>query len=213
MMNFSERTDLVRYPIKYVIVSHRMFEAQLQPFIAWKIRKGYEVIVAYTDVIGSTTTAIKSYLQGLYNAGTPENPPPSFVLLVGDTPQIPAWSGTAGSHITDLKYCEYTGDYLPEVYYGRFSAQNTAQLQPQIDKTLQYEQYTMLNPNYLGEVTLIAGVDASYAPTYGNGQINYGTTQYFNAAHSITPHVWLYPASNQPALRQRLFRLSTTVSG
>ncbi len=196
LMNLQGKNDLVKYPIKYVIVSARMFEAQLQPFIAWKIKKGFEVIVAYTDVIGTTNTAIKAYLQGLYNAGTPADPAPSFVLLVGDTPQIPPFTGSSGSHVTDLRFCEYTGDNLPEIYYGRFSAQTTAQLQPQIDKTLEYEKYEMPNPAYLGEATLIAGVDASYAPTYGNGQINYGTNNYFNAAHGITPHVWLYPASD-----------------
>lgn len=191
-----EKTDLTKYPIKMVIVSARMFESQLQPFIAWKIKKGFKVIVAYTDVIGSTTTAIKTYLQGIYNAGTVEDPAPSFVLFVGDTPQIPAWTGSAASHETDLRYCEFTGDNIPEIYYGRFSAQNTGQLQPQIDKTLEYERYLMPNPAYLSEVTLVSGVDASYAPTYGNGQLNYGTNLYFNAAHGITPHVWLYPASD-----------------
>lgn len=196
LMNLHDKADLVKYPIKYVIISARMFEAQLQPFIAWKVKKGFKVIVAYTDVIGTTNTAIKAYIQGLYNAGTPEDPPPSFVLLVGDTPQIPPFTGSSGSHVTDLRFCEFTGDNLPEIYFGRFSAQTTAQLQPQIDKTLEYEQYLMPNPAYLNEVTLIAGVDAGYAATYGNGQINYGTNLYFNAAHGITPHVWLYPASD-----------------
>ncbi|NIP41163.1 MAG: Gingipain R, partial [candidate division Zixibacteria bacterium] len=118
------------------------------------------------------------------------------VLFVGDDQQIPAHQ--ASGHITDLYFCEYStpGDYFPEVYYGRFSAQNTTQLQPQIDKTLEYEQYLMPDPTYLGEVTLVSGVDASHAPTWGNGQINYGTTYYFNAAHGITPNVWLYPASD-----------------
>lgn len=192
-MALGVKDDLTRYPITMVIVSARMFEAQLQPLVAWKIKKGFKVIVAYTDVIGSTTAAIKTYLQGLYNT---ESPKPSFVLLVGDTPQIPAWTGSAGSHITDLRYGEYSGDNIPEVYYGRFSAQTTAQLQPQIDKTLEYEQLTMPSTAYMGNCTLIAGVDAGYAPTYGNGQINYGTVNYFNVAHGINANVWLYPASD-----------------
>ncbi len=188
--------DLVKYPVKYAIVAARMFESQLQTFIQWKTKKGFKVVVGYTDTIGTTTSAIKTWIQNLYNAGTTEDPAPSFVLFVGDVQQIPAWSGSAGSHITDLKYCEYTGDNYPEIYYGRFSAQNTTQLQPQIDKTLEYEQYTMSYPNYLGEVTLVSGVDSSYADPYGNGQINYGTTYYFNTAHGISPNVWLYPASD-----------------
>jgi PKD repeat protein len=185
--------DLVKYPVRYVIVSDRMFESQLQPFIAWKTKKGFAVTVGYTDVIGTTNTAIKSYIQNLYNTLSPA---PSFVLFVGDAQQIPPFTGSAGSHVTDLKFCEYTGDNIPEIYYGRFSAQTTAQLQPQIDKTMEYEQLTMPDPSYLGEVTLVSGVDSGYAGTYGNGQINYGTNLYFNTAHGISPNVWLYPASD-----------------
>lgn len=188
--------DLIKYPVKYLIISDRMFETQLQPFIQWKTKKGFKVVVGYTDVIGTTTTAIKSYIQTQYNNGTTTDPAPSFVLFVGDVQQIPAFAGSAGSHITDLRYCELTGDNYPEIYYGRFSAQNTTQLQPQIDKTLEYEKYLMPDPSYLSEVTLVSGVDSSYAATYGNGQINYGTTYYFNAAHGIAPNVWLYPASD-----------------
>ncbi|MDX9856901.1 MAG: C25 family cysteine peptidase [candidate division Zixibacteria bacterium] len=202
VMNYTEQAstykdDLVEYPVKYLIVSDRMFEAQLQPFIEWKTEKGFEVITAYTDVIGTSSTAIKSYIQGLYNAGTPADPAPSFVLFVGDAQQIPPFSGSTGSHVTDLRFCEFTGDIFPEIYYGRFSAQNTTQLQPQIDKTLEYERYEMPDPSYLEFVTLVSGVDGTYAATHGNGQLNYGTTLYFNALHGITPHVWLYPASDQ----------------
>ncbi|NQV18847.1 MAG: T9SS type A sorting domain-containing protein [Armatimonadetes bacterium] len=194
----TSREDLTRYPIKYVIVSDPMFEAQLEPFIEWKIQKGFEVIVGYTDnpTVGSTTTSIKNYIQSLWDAATPESPAPSFILFVGDVAQLPAWNGSTGGHITDLNYVKIEGnDYLPEIYYGRFSANNEAELQPQIDKTLEYERYEMPDPAYLGEVVMIAGVDANFAPTHGNGQINYGTDNYFNAAHGIYSHTYLYPLS------------------
>ena len=74
--SFGLRNDLTRYPMTLVIVSHRMFEAQLQPFIAWKVKKGFKVIVGYTDVIGTTTATIKTYLQNLYNT---EIPKPTYV--------------------------------------------------------------------------------------------------------------------------------------
>ena len=195
--SLGEKADLTRYPIRLVIVSDPEFEAQLQPYIEWKTKKGFLVTEAYTDEIGSSTTAIKSYLQNLYeSANPPTNPAPSFVLFVADDNQIPAFS--LSGHISDLPYCNYdpSPDYFPEVYYGRFSAQTQALLQPQIDKTLEYEMYTMPDPSYLEHVTLISGVDYSHAPTWGNGQINYGTTYYFNAAHGIDPYVWLYPDSD-----------------
>ena len=189
------RDPMTRYPVKMVIVSDPLFHDALQPYIDWKTRKGFTIIEAYTDdaAVGTTTSSIKNYLTGLYNAGTPEDPAPSFILFVGDVAQIPAFSQSG--HVTDLYYCEYTGDYFPEVYYGRFSATTVAQLQPQIDKTLMYEQYTFPDPSFLGESLMISGVDASFAPIHGNGQINYGTGNYFNEAHGFISHNYLYPAS------------------
>ncbi|MBE9491500.1 MAG: hypothetical protein IMY70_01330, partial [Bacteroidetes bacterium] len=188
-------------PAKYVIISDPMFESALQPFIEWKTKKGFVVIEAYTDDpnVGGTTTSIKNYLEDLYNAGTPEDPPPAFALIVGDVQQVPAYNGTTGGHVTDRDYYEYTGDWFPELYYGRFSAQNLGQLQPQIDKTLEYEQYTMPDPSFLDEVVMIAGMDSYHGYDWGNGQINYGTENYFNAAHGIISHTYLYPNSGSQA--------------
>ncbi|MCK9617673.1 MAG: C25 family cysteine peptidase [Lentimicrobiaceae bacterium] len=196
------RDTLTKYPIKYVIVSAPMFHDALQPFIQWKTKKGFTVIEAYTNdpAVGTTTTSIKNYLQGLYENSTPSDPAPTFVLFVGDVAQVPAFSGETDSHVTDLYYCEYSGDVLPEIYYGRFSATTVDQLQPQIDKTLEYEQYLMPDPSYLNECVMIAGVDGSgHSPTYANGQINYGTTYYFNEAHGLAPHAYLFPQSGSSA--------------
>ncbi len=187
------KADLTKYPIKYVIIADRQFEAQLVPFIEWKTKKGFHVETYYLDDIGSTNTVVRDFLEGLYNAGTTADPAPSFVLFVADDNQLQAFAGSAGSHITDLRFCEFTGDDFPEIYYGRFSAQTPAQLQPQIDKTLEYEQYQMPDPSYLERVTLVSGSDGTYAITHGNGQINYGTNLYFNEAHGINANVWLYP--------------------
>lgn len=218
LLNFSTenlKDTLTKYPVKYLIISDRMFETGLQPFIQWKTRKGFNVEVAYTDVIGTTTTAIKSFIAGKYNAGTPASPAPTFVLFVGDVAQIPAFNGTTGSHPTDLYYVEMHGgtDYFPEMYFGRFSAQNTNHLQTYVSKTLQFEQYTMPDPAYLGKSLLVAGVDGSMAPTYGNGQINYATDNYFNVAHNTTPYVYLYGSGSpiisnspqaSPAIKQNV---------
>ncbi|MFA5417365.1 MAG: C25 family cysteine peptidase [Bacteroidales bacterium] len=187
----TDRDEITTCPVVYVVISDPMFRGQLDPFIAWKKRKGFNVIEAYTDVIGSTTTAIKTYLQDLYDNATPEVPAPSFVLFVGDVSEIPAFDN--GNGATDRNYVEYTGDLFPEIYYGRFSAQNTTQLQPFIDKTLMVEQYTMPNPSYLDTVVMVAGADATYAHDWGNGQINYGTINYFNEDHGIFSNTYLYP--------------------
>ncbi len=191
------KDTLTKYPVKYVIVSDPAFQTTLQPFVQWKTKKGFTVVQAYTNnpSVGTTTTSIKNYLQGLYNAGTPSDPAPTFVLFVGDIAQVPSFDGVTGTHVSDLYYCEYSGDYFPEVYYGRFSATNISELQPQIDKTLEYEQYTMPDPAFLGNVVMIAGQDGTYGPLHGDGQINYGTSTYFNTAHNLNSNTYLYAVS------------------
>lgn len=184
------------YPITYLIISPRSFENTLQPFIRWKAEKGYNVEVAYTDVIGTSTTNIKSYLQSLYSNTTP---PPTFLLLVGDVDLIPSFNGTTqNSHVTDLYYACYDGssDYLPDLYYARFSAQNATHLQNLINKTITYEKYQMPIKSYLDTVLMVAGVDNNYSSTYANGQINYATQNYFNSNNGIYSHTYLYPASS-----------------
>jgi hypothetical protein len=58
-----------------------------------------------------------------------------------------------------------------------------------------YEQCTMPDPSYLGQVVMIAGIDDEYAASYGNGQINYATRHYFNLEQDIVSNTYLYPES------------------
>ncbi len=199
LLNYQDNYNkdvITSYPITYVIIAPPTFATTLQPFIRWKTEKGYNVVVGYTDVIGSSTTNIKNYLQNLYNNITPS---PTFLLLVGDIDGIPAYNGTTqNSHVTDLYYACYDGssDYLPDLYYARYSAQNTTQLQNIINKTITYEKYQMPMKSYLDTVVMVAGVDASYSSKYANGQINYGTQNYFNSSNGIYSNTYLYPASS-----------------
>ena len=100
----------------------------MDEFIEWKTQKGFHVEVAYTNDIGSNTQSLKAFVQNLYDNPIPGVSPPSFVLMIGDAAQLPTFTGNTGSHPTDLYYCEFTNDYLPEIYYGRFSAENPSQL-------------------------------------------------------------------------------------
>ncbi|MBC8383705.1 MAG: T9SS type A sorting domain-containing protein, partial [Candidatus Cloacimonetes bacterium] len=190
--DYPANPDLVTYPVKYLIVANRMFEATLEDFIEWKTQKGFEVIVGYTDIIGSTANQIKTWVHDQYNAGTPTDPAPSFVLFVGDTGQVVSETGSSTNKVTDLYYCSVDGDMFPEMYYGRFSATTTGQLQTQIDRTIYYEKYEFTDPSFLDNVTLIAGADASHNPSHGQPTVLYGTDNYFNTAHGfVDVHLYL----------------------
>ncbi|MDA3866536.1 MAG: C25 family cysteine peptidase, partial [Salinivirgaceae bacterium] len=204
-MNYEEegRPLNENQPVKLLIIADRMFEESLAPFVEWKTISGIETTVRYTDEseIGSSTTSIKSYLQDLYDAATTEDPAPSFVLLVGDVDQIPTFDGTSGSHVSDLYYFTYDGasDLIPDINYGRFSAQTTEQLDIMVEKTLLYEKYEMADPSYLSDVVLIAGVDGSYATVYGNGAINYINDVYMANDEGLNVHMYNYPESGSSA--------------
>ena len=121
-------------PVRYLIVAHSMFRGQLDSFVQWKKRKGFITDIVYTDdaAVGSTTTSIQTYIKSQYTNATAANPAPTYVLLVGDVDQLPAFDGTtANDHVTDLYYMTWTtGDHLPDCHYGRFSAQNGGAAHP-----------------------------------------------------------------------------------
>ena len=182
----NSRVEFENTPITYLIVAHKMFKGALDEFITWKKRKGFLVEVGYTDDpnVGATADSIANFIKSHYTRATSERPAPTFVLLVGDVQQIPTFTVTNyGTHPTDLYYFTWAGGNIPCCYYGRFSAQNVNQLTPQIEKTLQYEQFTMPDANYLNDIVLIAGYDDIEAPTYGNGFINYVTQYYATEAY------------------------------
>ncbi|MFO8055264.1 MAG: C25 family cysteine peptidase [Bacteroidales bacterium] len=192
------RDSISSVPAKYVIVSDTMFRSSLQPLVQWKTQKGFEVVEAYISdaLVGNTPASIRAYLQGLYQNATPSDPAPVYVLIVGDVNELPTFMGQAGSHPTDMYYAEYTGDTIPDAFFGRFSATDTSGLNAQIRKTISYEKYLMPQPSYLNNAVLIAGADANYAPTHGNGQVNYIAGEYIHALSGFNTHKYLYPASS-----------------
>ena len=154
--------------------------------INWKIQKGFDVNVVTTAQAGGNYNAIQSYVQNLYNTGVSQGATPTFLILVGDTGQIPGkTSGTATQKVTDLYYGSVDNDYFPDMFYSRMSAENTNQVTAIVNKILQYEQYTMPDPSYLSNVTLIAGWDSYWNARIGRPTINYATTYYYNTAHGF----------------------------
>ena len=102
----------------------------LQNYVDWKTQQGIAVSVVSVGSggnVANTTTAIKNYMQNLWNNATPQNPAPTYLLIIGDesgTNSIVTNIGTTNntSHATDLHYVRLSGgDFMPEMYHGRFS--------------------------------------------------------------------------------------------
>jgi hypothetical protein len=129
-----------RRGINYLIITAPEFESGLQPFINHKSAMGFTIDVFNTGTTGTSTTAIKNFIQQRYNNVLTK---PEFVLLVGDVDKIPAWTGTGtGSPKTDLNYACLEGtDFFSDVFLGRFSVTNLTELQNAINKTAYMENY------------------------------------------------------------------------
>ena len=224
--NAIEKDGYTSGPIRYLIVAHEAFRGQMDEFIQWKRRKGFICDIVYTDQteVGNTTQSIAAYLKAQYTNATAELPAPTYVLLVGDVQQIPPFASRISSsylndHITDLYYFTWTdGDIIPDCYYGRFSAQNVADLTPQVDKTLMYEQYTMSDPSYLDRALVVAGVDGGAAGDFGythaDPVIHYLEDNYTTAEYGYTSVVSYYnPASGTTSARNGVFNALNTGVG
>lgn len=156
----------------YLIITDPQFEADLAAFVTHKSSRGYNVSIVNTNTTGTTTTAIKSYIQNLYdNLATR----PAYLLLVGDVGDIPGWTGDgAGSPNTDLHYAMLDGnDYYADLSIGRFSVTNSTQLENIITKTIFME-------NNIGSLeknnVFMASTDNSYIT---EGTHNYVIDNYF----------------------------------
>jgi hypothetical protein len=170
---------------KYLIITAPTFEAGMQQFVTHKVSKGFQVDMFNTNVTGTTTTAIKSFIQQRYNDPLTK---PEYILLVGDVAQIPAWTGTgAGSPKTDINYAQLEGgDYFADAFLGRFSISTPAELQNAINKSVYME-------NQIGALTK----KNIYMSSTDNWQITEGThnnviDQYFGPAAYTNEKLYTY---------------------
>ena len=178
---FDEHPDLWNSPVKMLVIANRMFENCIQDWLAWKTTKGFYVDVNYTDNIGTSASAIQSFIQGKYAADAP-----TFLMIMGDKDQVPAsGTGSETSCVTDLSYSSVDGDQFVDMFHSRFPAENVAQMTAMLNKALEYEQYTMPDPSYLSNVLLIAGEDSGWGVTVGRPTIWYATNYYYNAEHDF----------------------------
>jgi hypothetical protein len=180
---YEEHPDLWKSPVRMLVIANRMFEDCIQDWVAWKTTKGIYVDVNYTDEIGTSADAIKSFIQNKFAENAP-----TFLMIMGDEDQVvpSITSASQTSEVSDLYYSSVDGDQFVDMFHSRLSAETTAQMTAMLNKSLEYEQYTMPDPSYLNNVLLIAGHDTSgWGETVGRPTIWYATNYYYNAEHGF----------------------------
>ena len=141
-----------------LVICYGPFMNAMQPYVAWKRAEGYRTQMISKDSIGSTAGSIKSYIANYYaTKGL------THVLLVGDAPQIPTNTGNGLGGPSDNAYGYIVGnDHYADVFVGRFSAETEAQVQTQVQRTLDYEK----NPSFLTDdwFRTVIGIASNQGP-------------------------------------------------
>lgn len=178
---FEEHPDLYRTPVYMTVVANSMFEEALQPWLEWKMQKGFYIDVKYVES-STSSSVIKSYIKEQYDEVRP-----SFLVIVGDKNLVAPslMSGQQTKKVTDLYYASVDDDYFPDVYYSRMSCETVKELESLVEKVLQYEQYTMPDPSYLSDALFIAGVDEWWNEKVGVPAVNYATNFFFNQSNGM----------------------------
>ncbi len=144
--------------VGYIVVVADAYYDAIQPFIALKEGRGFDVTtVTCTDLGGCTTANIKDYIQNAYDTWPV---PPSYVLLVGDTNTVPTYTGPEIGTSTDLYYATMDGDtdWHPDIGRGRFPVRSSAQTTIMVDKYLAYATLTGSEP-WLSKIAFPATCD------------------------------------------------------
>ncbi|MBU0497914.1 MAG: hypothetical protein KKG04_08190 [Candidatus Thermoplasmatota archaeon] len=154
----------------YIIIVYDTFYEEIQPLANWKQTQGYDVTVTKTSQIpgGPTKENIYDYIEEAYFTWSI---PPTYVLLVGDSGQIPTYTGTSSNTAADLYYVTVEGtDYFPDIYIGRFPGSQESHITAMVDKTVFYEEGLFESNDWIKMAAFLASVD--------NYQISEGTHNY-----------------------------------
>lgn len=130
-----------------LVITTSRDEAAIQPYIDWKMEKGYNV----TKEVVATGTNVKSLIQQQYD----NNNDLLYVQLVGDWEDVK--SDAMGSAPTDPQLgCVAGSDDQPDITIGRFVANSPAHVTTQVNKLINYEKNPMMGENWYSSATGVA---------------------------------------------------------
>ena len=157
-----------------LVICPSEFLDAMQPFVAWKNESGRPTtLVNLSDIGGNNTDQIKSFILSHYN-----NPNENlcYVLLVGDYNQLTPRAMNEG--YSDIWFGQLEGnDYYPEVFIGRFSAENVAHVQNQVAKVIYYERDIAADADWLSKGIGIGSVEGA-GSGHNGGEADYQHIDY-----------------------------------
>jgi hypothetical protein len=151
-LNFAEaKYDAIGEEGRILVITNAMFNDTIQPWVDWKQQIGYDVTVVDHQVAGPSASQLKTYIQDQYNL----NDGLMFVQIMGDAPQVPSLSYGGGG--SDPSFALLAGnDNYPDIFVGRFSAQTVAEMETQVQRSVEYERDLQSDATWLQNAMGIA---------------------------------------------------------
>lgn len=118
-----------------LIIAYDNFVDAMQPFVNWKRTIGRKTEIVPKSEAGANANAIKAFVADYYE----ENEDFAYLLLIGDGPQIPPMITSSGHSDNAYGYLVGSNSYN-DIFVGRFSAENIAHVETQVQRMIEYER-------------------------------------------------------------------------
>jgi hypothetical protein len=160
------RFDSIAEPGKMLIICPTAYMSSITQFVQWKQSRGLNVTVAeYPTVTGSGNTAIKTYIQNMYNSPGSV----TYIVLVGDVADIPTMSGVYESAPSDPCYVKLAGtDAYPDAFISRISCQSASSVYYVAQKLIKFERDIQVGDPWFTKGVGIGGADVGGTPAYAD---------------------------------------------
>lgn len=137
-----------------IIAGNDFVDTMMDEFVAKKTAQGY--LTALVAAGSWTTAEIKAYIQNAYDNWTI---PPSFILFVGDSPELPPYY--ANGMYGDNRYCCVDGgDYMADIFNARFVTPTSHY--PIVEaKVLKWQFDPLMDPDFWGNALTTGMLQAS----------------------------------------------------
>ncbi|MGD8439681.1 MAG: C25 family cysteine peptidase, partial [Holophagae bacterium] len=184
---------------RLLILADDDFVDEVQPLADWQTLVGYPTLLVPVSTAGSTAAQIKSYIQSLYDSPGGL----TWIILVGDSDQIPSLTGVNEGATCDPCYTKLEGaDNRPDAAISRISAQTEADVTVQVDKILDYDRFpdTGSAGAWYGKGFGVAGDDTGGTPSYADWErVEFLRDDLIAPAYNFTEFDQLYhsPSASQ----------------
>jgi hypothetical protein len=185
---------------RLVIIADDDFVDEVAPLADWEELVGYPTLLVPVSTAGANATAIKSYLQGIYDSAEGL----TWIILVGDSQQIPTLTGVMEGADCDPCFTKLEGaDNRPDASISRISAQTGEQVTIQVNKILDYEQLPDSGSAgaWYAKAFGVAGDDTGGSPSYTDWErMDFLRNDLIDPAYHFTEFDQLYHSPSKAAV-------------